>query len=57
MGKIVDLGTKTQWGEVAAVTNQGGERYYMMTKNGVVSLMPASLIEPPTNKEEKNNES
>lgn len=45
---IVPLGTKTTWGKVAGVTNQGGERYYMMTKGLGVALMPAALIESAT---------
>ena len=39
------IGTKTRWGKVAAVgTNRGG-RFYMMAKRGVVTLMPADLLE------------
>lgn len=43
---MLDLGAKTQWGTVAAITNRGGERYYMMTdKDGSVALMPASTVD------------
>lgn len=40
------LGTRTQWGKIAAVGITGGERYYWMTKAGVVSMMPADVVEP-----------
>lgn len=45
--KPLPLGTKTIWGKIGAITNKGGERYYMMSKNkGLdVALMPADIVE------------
>jgi hypothetical protein len=45
--KPLPLGTTVPlWGEVAAVLLTGGERYYhMVGKGGVVSMMPATIIE------------
>ena len=42
---IVPLGTKTQWGEVAAVQFLNGERYYFMVEGNSVAYMPASVVE------------
>lgn len=44
---LLPLGTRTPWGKIGAITNQGGERYYMMSKNKGrdVALMPADLVE------------
>ncbi len=48
---VIPLGTvlKDPWGlrwTVGAVTNQGGERYYMLTQSDdSVSLMPAFVVE------------
>lgn len=42
---MVMIGTDTPYGKVEAVHNSGGERRYMMVKNGVVSDMPADVIE------------
>jgi hypothetical protein len=44
MAGILKLGTNTQFGRVAGVLFIG-ERYYMMLKSGVVSLMPANAVE------------
>jgi hypothetical protein len=44
MAGIVRLGISTQWGVVVAV-GYVGERYYWMLRNGVVSMMPAKLVE------------
>lgn len=41
---MLSIGTKTKWGKIAAIL-WIGERYYMMIKNGVVSLMPAKEVE------------
>lgn len=41
---MVTLGTKTQYGEVVGVT-WIDERYYFCLKKGVVSLMPAIVVE------------
>lgn len=44
---LLPLGTHTPWGRIGAITNQGGERYYMMSKNKGrdVALMPADVVE------------
>lgn len=39
------LGTNTRWGKVASVLLTGGERYYMLERNGDVALMPADVVE------------
>ncbi len=43
---MLKLGTKTKFGKIAAVMNTEGERYYfIIDKKGIVSLMPAKVIE------------
>jgi len=43
---IIPLGTVTSWGKVDMVGITGGERYYWMTdRRGVVSMMPADVVE------------
>lgn len=44
---ILPLGTRTPWGRIGAVTNRGGERFYMMSKSkgAEVALMPADIVE------------
>lgn len=40
------IDTKTPWGPIGAVGVVGGERYYwMIDKHGVVSMMPACVVE------------
>lgn len=40
------IGTKTQWGKIQAISWRDGERFYMiLNKQGVVSLMPADVVE------------
>lgn len=39
------LGTETKWGDIQAIHSKDGERSYMMTRDGVVSLMPADIVE------------
>ena len=41
---MIALGTKTKFGKVVGVLYIG-ERYYLCLKRGVVSLMPAKVIE------------
>jgi len=44
---VKSIGSKTPWGTVEAISFREGERYYMMiNKHGVVSLMPADVVEP-----------
>ena len=44
--KPLRLGKKTPWGRISAVGLTGGERYYwMIARNGVVSMMPADVVE------------
>lgn len=46
--KPLPLGTKTQWGEIAAVGILHGpppERYYWMFQRGDVAMMPANVVE------------
>lgn len=39
--------TVQPWGKIGAVMLTGGERYYMLIdRHGVVSLMPADVVEP-----------
>lgn len=41
------LGTETPWGEIGAVLFLNKGRYYLTRdKHGVVSLMPAFVVEP-----------
>lgn len=40
-----DLGSKTQWGKIVAISMLNGERYYWMVKDEVVSMMPALVVE------------
>ena len=48
--RMIELGTKTQWGEVACIGRKDGERYYMMVDDdGVVTLMPDDMMETTTN--------
>ncbi len=42
---MVKLGTKTPWGNVAGVHYKDGERYYFLVAKGLVSYMPADVIE------------
>jgi len=42
--KAVKIGKKTKFGKICAIL-WIGERYYMCLKKGVVSLMPAGVIE------------
>lgn len=41
------LGTVTEWGRIDMIGSLQGERYYWMTDwRGVVSMMPADVVEP-----------
>ena len=46
--QLLNIGDNVaHYGKVAAILWIGGERYYMLTsRKGVVSLMPASAVEP-----------
>lgn len=45
--KPLALGTKVpNHGKIDMVGITGGERYYWLSKKGVVSMLPASVIEP-----------
>ncbi len=40
------IGELTEWGEITAVGITGGERYYwLIDRDGTISMMPASTIE------------
>lgn len=40
------LGDTTYWGEIVAIGFMNGERYYwMIDKRGVVSMIPARVME------------
>jgi hypothetical protein len=44
--KMISLGTRTKFGKVSAIGFISGERYYfLINKFGVVSMMPAAVIE------------
>ena len=44
---MVPIDTPTQWGKVAAIRFADGERYYFLVdKHGMVSMMPACVVEP-----------
>ena len=46
MSSLVAIGTVIKpWGKVIAVGLTGGERYYWLDDNGVISMMPACEIE------------
>jgi hypothetical protein len=50
---MLRLGDKTEYGTVQMIGRTGGERYYwMVDDDGVVSMMPAIIMEaethPPT---------
>jgi hypothetical protein len=43
---MLKLGTKTKYGEIAAITNRDGERYYMIVDDKLgVSFLPADVVE------------
>jgi len=43
---ILKIGKETQWGKISAVGTVGNERYYwMIDDNGVVSMLPAYVVE------------
>ena len=43
---MIRLGTKTQFGIIAMIGCIEGERYYwMIDRHGVVSMMPACVVE------------
>ena len=44
IGSFVKLGTK-RWRIGAVLTTDGGRYYMLLSPDGVVSLMPASLVE------------
>ena len=51
------LGTVTEWGKIDMVGVTGGERYYWMTdKRGVVSMLPADVVEPSVRKSANGKE-
>lgn len=39
-------GSKTKWGRIVAIGWIGERYYWMIDKHGVVSMMPASVVEP-----------
>ena len=44
---MLRLGTVTEWGRIDMIGSLEGERYYWMTDSrGVVSMMPADVVEP-----------
>ena len=46
---IVPLGSRTKFGRIASVAWLGERYYFMVSKSGTVSMMPASEVEPPEN--------
>lgn len=42
--KLLPIGTETPWGKIEMIAYLG-ERYYFMVKDGVVSMMPAFMVE------------
>lgn len=53
VGTMVPLGAKTKWGKVGGVFSIQGERYYgLVDWHGVVSLMPADVVEKPKDEAE-----
>lgn len=42
---ILLLGAKTKWGKIIAVGYVGERYYWMIDKYGVVSMMPADVVE------------
>jgi hypothetical protein len=42
---LLDLGTETKWGKVAALHFSRGERSYFMVKGEDVALIPADVVE------------
>jgi hypothetical protein len=41
---LIKIGTTTEFGKVVAI-GWIGERYYWLIKRGVVSMLPASVVE------------
>lgn len=39
------LGAKTRWGRIGMVGTVSGERYYWVVRRGIVSMMPAGVVE------------
>jgi len=53
MDNIVPIDTETQWGKVAMIRTIEKERYYfMIDKDGGISMMPADVVEPTINQQE-----
>ena len=47
LDKPIPLGTKTPFGKIVGIHSKSGERsYFMENKYGVVTLMPADMLEP-----------
>ena len=42
---ILPLGTKTQWGKIVMIRWVGERYYWMIDKYGVISMMPADMME------------
>ena len=39
------IGTQTEWGVIQAVGITGGERYYWIVDENIVSMFPAFIVE------------
>jgi hypothetical protein len=45
---ILHIGDKTKWGRVGGIALICGERYYfLVSKTGVVSMMPSAVVKKP----------
>jgi len=42
---MLEIGTKTRWGEVADVTNKGETLYYVIVDGVEVALIPVKEVE------------
>ncbi len=56
MSELIPLETETQWGTIKMVGCLSGERYYWIIdkKYGGIAMLPADVVEPSLEKEEKS---
>jgi len=45
MTRLLPPGTPTKWGRVAAIGWVGERYYWLVARDGAVSMMPASVVE------------
>ncbi len=55
MTEMIPLGARTRWGIVTAVAWLGERYYFFVDKYGVISMLPACVVEEELNEEQHSS--